>query len=66
MIWKRAEAPFFMENGAFLLTTYSKGVTGTTNLIEIFHERRCLVFLGKPMCGVSKRSDVIGSVAFIV
>jgi len=49
-----------MENGAFLLTTHSKGVTGTTNLIEILHERRCLVFLGKPMCGVSKRSDVIG------
>ena len=57
---------FFMENGAFLLANYSKGVTGTTNLIEIFHERRCLVFLGNPMHGVSEGSDLIGSVTFIV
>jgi hypothetical protein len=34
---------FFMERGAFLSTTYSKGVTRITGLIEIVHERRCLI-----------------------
>jgi hypothetical protein len=34
---------FFIENGAFLSTNYSKGVTGKTGLVEIIHERRCLI-----------------------